>query len=166
MFSVRRILLGSRRANVSWVTSSYHPRMSSSAADYLRELSDSMSDAYPGDCVTHACRIAELLLAEGRSPWIARVRDVQMLGERVFHGPLLPARFSGRATTIVWTTHYVACSGREAYDPLVGAPIDIDTYSDAAFGKELAVETHLDSDATARLLASGEIRRHFRPRPR
>lgn len=135
-----------------------------SAAEYLRELSLAIDDGYPDDCVTHACRIAELLQADGLAPWIGRIRDVSTIGDAVFHGPLVAERFRGKET-LAWTTHYVACSGREVYDPLAGVPLDFDAYSRVVFGRPLTVEQHLDSDETARLLASGELRGNVaRPR--
>ena len=49
--------------------------LSTTASDYLCEISSLLDGGYPGDCVTHSCRLAELLLAERKNPWIGRVRD-------------------------------------------------------------------------------------------
>ncbi|MFP5247169.1 MAG: hypothetical protein ACLGH0_10785 [Thermoanaerobaculia bacterium] len=133
------------------------------AAEYVHEISLLLDRGYPADCVTHACRIAELLHAEGRAPWIGRVRHVTNEGEHVMHWPLAPVRFAGRAP-LVWNTHYVAAAGREVYDPLIGQPIDVDAYVLEAFGKQLAVETFLDAEATARLLRDGSLKSAFRVR--
>ncbi len=129
------------------------------AADYLRETSLAMNGGYRDDCVTHACRIAELLLAEGRSPWIARLRDITVEGADVIHGPLIPQRFRN----VAWTTHYIACCGLEAYDPITPGPVALDEYAQLVFGRPIPIETHLDATETERLLRSGEIRRTFRP---
>src|SRR3954451_19082705 len=96
-------------------------RMPMTAAEYLRELSLAMQERYAEDCVAHACRIAELLLAERRAPWIGRIRQAEMRGNTEFRGYLLPLRYAGTGT-LAWTTHYVACAGREAFDPLAGVP--------------------------------------------
>jgi len=136
--------------------------VSDTAADYIRDASLAMEKRYEGDCATHACRVAALLLREGRAPWIARLRDIEMRGSERFHGPLVAQRYLGRGGT-TWTTHYVAGAGRELYDPIVGAPIDVDQYAVAVFGREIPIATFLDAEATARLIAAGEIRRAFRP---
>ncbi|HYH09812.1 MAG TPA: hypothetical protein VEK11_22375 [Thermoanaerobaculia bacterium] len=120
--------------------------------DYLREARQWTT--YPEDCVAHAIRIAERLLEEGRAPWIGRVRDVQ--GQ--WHGPLIPRRFEG----VTWTTHYVACAGREVYDPIAGEPLDVDAYAVPVFGKPLIVETHVGVEETAQLLRAGTLQERFR----
>ena len=117
-----------------------------------------MAERYAGDCVAHACRTAELLLAEHRAPWIGRIRDVQ--GN--VHGPLTPLRYRGKGAP-TWTTHYVACAGRQVYDPLVGKPIDLDKYAMEVFGRQLDIAEHFDARETERLLRSGEFRNAFRP---
>ena len=127
------------------------------AADYLRELSLAMQERYAGDCVVHACRIAELLLAEQRAPWIGRIRHIEQRGDSEFRGYLFPRRYAGTGA-MAWTTHYVACAGREVYDPLAGKPVDVDAYAEAVFGKPLPVVTHLDAAETERLLINGELR--------
>jgi hypothetical protein len=106
------------------------------------------------DCVTEACRIAEQLLAEGRAPWIGRLRDVHPYGDTTFHAPLIPRRYPH----FTWTTHYVACCGREVYDPLAGGPLDVDLYAATVFGRELPVERFLGEEETERLLRTGGIR--------
>jgi hypothetical protein len=131
------------------------------AVDYLREISNSLDDGYPADCVTHACRLADLLLAEGKKPWIARLRDVQQVASGVFHGPLTPIRLAGRKGP-TWTTHYVACEGDLVYDPLNGAPIAIAEYSIAAFGRDVPIERFLDEAATTELCGRNELRAAMR----
>ena len=122
--------------------------------DYLRDAREWTT--YPEDCVAHAIRIAELLLEEGREPWIGRVRHV----EGDFHHPLTPQRF--RAMT--WTTHYVACTGRNVYDPIAGEPLDVDAYTLQVFGKPLEVAMHVNVEETADLLRAGQLRQRFRVR--
>jgi len=114
-----------------------------------------MADGYRDDCVIHAVRIARLLIEEGRAPWIGKLVRERDGGEWL---PLIPLRFP----THTWTTHYVTCLDGRAYDPIAGVPIAIDHYPREVFGiEDDAIETHLDAETTARLIASGEIRRSF-----
>jgi hypothetical protein len=131
------------------------------AVDYLHEISATLDDCYPADCVTHACRLGELLLAEGKKPWIARLRDVQQVASGVFHGRLTPIRLAGRKGP-TWTTHYVACDGDLVYDPLVVNPVAIADYSIAAFGRDIPIERLLDEAATAELCGRNELRAAMR----
>jgi hypothetical protein len=126
------------------------------AVEYLHEISATMEDGYTGDCVTHACRLTELLLAEGRKPWIARLRDVRKTAAGVFHGPLTPIRLAGREGP-TWTTHYVACDGDDVYDPLNATPVAIGEYSVTAFGREIGIERFMDAATTADLCRANEL---------
>jgi hypothetical protein len=131
------------------------------AVDYLHEISAALDDAYPADCVTHACRLTQLLRAEGKKPWIARLRDVRQVASGVFHGPLTPVRLLGRKGP-TWTTHYVACEGDVVYDPLTGAPVAVAEYSVAAFGRAIHLDRFLDEAATAELSGGNELRAAMR----
>ena len=122
-----------------------------------------MAGGYLGDCVVHACCVAELLRSEGRSPWIGRLRHRTAHAKGTLIHPLIPARYRGAAPP-VWTTHYVAASGAEVFDPLLASPIDVSSYAVEVFGQPLAVEVYLDAERTERLLASGELRRSFTPK--
>jgi hypothetical protein len=125
--------------------------------EYIREASLAMEERYVSDCVTHACRVAELLLSEERAPWIGRIREVIVSNGRVFRGPLIPLRYAGRGAP-TWTTHYVCGSGDEVYDPLAGIPLDVGAYCQSVFGKVLAVETLFDCGATEQLLREKALR--------
>jgi hypothetical protein len=130
------------------------------AADYLGEISAQLDDGYPDDCVKHACMLAEVLFAEGKKPWIARMRDVRQTASGVFHGPLTPTRLAGRKGP-TWTTHYVACEGDVVYDPLVGKPVAIAEYAVLAFGRDIPTERFLDEAATVELCRRNELRAAF-----
>jgi hypothetical protein len=106
------------------------------AAEFLHETSRAMGERYAGDCLVHARRIAELLETEGKSPWIARIHEQFETDKGVFHAPLIPKRFPD----VTWNTHYVAGAGNEAYDPLVGEPIDVAEYAVTVFGCELTID--------------------------
>ena len=139
--------------------------MTGTATDYLRAVSDALGNGYPDDCVAHACRLAELLLGEGESPWIGRLRDVRHDPSGTFHGPLIPKRLVGRNAR-TWTTHYVACVGGTAYDPLAGMPAALTEYAISVFGREIPIERFLDSPTTAELSRRGELQSAFRARQR
>jgi hypothetical protein len=134
---------------------------SSTALDYLREISSLLDHGYPGTCVRHACRLAELLLAEGKHPWIARLRDIQETAFGVFHGPLRPTGLAGPACP-TWTTHYVACEGDLVYDPLASEPTPLAIFACSVFGRELPIECFLDAATTAERCSRGELLAAFR----
>lgn len=121
-----------------------------------------MTGRYGGaDCVAHAIAIAERLLAEGREPWIGRLRHITTRGSDVIHEPLTPLRFR----TSTWNTHYVCCCDGEAWDPILESPVPLGDYARAVFGHDLVVAEHLSAEETARLAGEGELRKAFRPRP-
>lgn len=113
-----------------------------SAIRLLRDLSESVADAYEGDCLKYAHRLIEALRAEGRDAWLGRLRRTEQRGDSVFHFPLVALRYRNRGLARVpaWTTHYVACCAGEAWDPLSGRPIAIVEYPRVVFGEELEVE--------------------------
>src|SRR3977135_3054819 len=69
------------------------------------------------DCLAAAREIASTLLAEGKRPWIVRLRRMTIRRGRVFHLPIVPY---GLGLQTAWTTHYVCCCDEMAYDPVVG----------------------------------------------
>jgi hypothetical protein len=133
------------------------------AVDYLRDISQEMSSGYTLDCVAHACALARLLLDAGRAPWIGRLRETIEREDHVFHAPLIPARFKGKAAR-TWTTHYVCCAGSEVYDPIVGQPLPLESYAEKVFGRQLPVVEHFSPEVTRGLLERGELRVAFRPK--
>lgn len=89
------------------------------------------------NCLAAARELSALLLAAGRSPWVARVRKTVDMGGRVFHAPLIPRAQGIKAT---WTTHYVSCSDGMAYDPVAGRPVPLEMYGMEVFGEQLSPE--------------------------
>jgi hypothetical protein len=118
-----------------------------------------MQDGYTENCVTHACAIARLLLAERRAPWIGRLREVIPHGDTTFHAPLTPKRFQA----VTWNTHYVCCSGDQVFDPMVGEAIAVAEYASHVFGREIPVEEFLNALVTEILLHEGRLKQAFRP---
>jgi hypothetical protein len=133
-----------------------------SAAEYLRILWEEMRDGYRQDCVRHAVRLSEILAAEGRAPWIARLRHVTSEERGEFHWPLTPLRYRGRGAP-TWTTHYVACADGLAFDPLAEHPIPVASYSAAVFAIDVPLVEHFDSATTAAHLRDGTLSDAFRP---
>ena len=127
---------------------------------YLRETSASMTTRYPEDCVAHAVRLAELLSAEGAEPWIGRIRELVVEGERTISRPLIPLRFSGIGKP-QWSTHYVCCNDGLAYDPLVGEPVNVDELALRVFGRTLEVTEAVSPSKVQALLDAGTLRRYI-----
>ena len=102
------------------------------------------------NCLTAARKLSALLLDEGRSPWIARLRKTEARGEHVFHAPLTP-RVPGVAAT--WTTHYVCCCDAMAYDPVAGKVIRLEVYSLEVFGQQISTEVFVPAVKLSAYLA-------------
>lgn len=126
------------------------------AVEYLRDVSARMQSAYLENCVVHACRVAELLLKAGHSPWIGSIRDLVVDGSRRVHRPLTPVRFLGRAGP-TWTTHVVCCHGKQAYDPIVGEPISVDELAAKVFGRPLSVRKAVSEPTVLELSKLGTL---------
>ena len=105
------------------------------------------------NCLAAARELSALLLSEGRSPWIARLRKRQMLRGQVFHAPLIP-RAAGLAAT--WTTHYVCCCDDVAYDPVAGKAIPLEGYSLEVFGEHISMEVFVAADELSAYLAGNQ----------
>jgi hypothetical protein len=103
------------------------------------------------NCLTAAETLATLLLAEGWSPWIGRLRKSETRGDTVFHAPLIPLRSRGGRA---WTTHYVCVEGEIAYDPAGLRPFLLRRYTQSVFGEELPIETFVAQADVARYLES------------
>ena len=89
------------------------------------------------NCLNAAETLAALLLEDGGSPWIGRLRKSETRGDTVFHAPLIPLRsHGGRA----WTTHYVCVERSIVYDPAGLRPYPIHRYGESVFGEELPIE--------------------------
>src|SRR6185436_9303454 len=90
------------------------------------------------NCLAAVETLAGLLIEDGRSPWIGRLRKSEARGDSVFHAPLMPLRFHG---AITWTTHYVCVERGIVYDPVALRPLPLGRYSQAVFGEEIPIET-------------------------
>jgi hypothetical protein len=108
------------------------------------------------NCLNAARELAALLLAGGRTPWVARLRKTETVGGQVFHAPLTPLAL-GRAAT--WTTHYVSCCDGMAYDPVAGKPIRLETYSLEVFGEQISTEVFITAGELPAYLAGNQLPR-------
>ena len=111
------------------------------------------------NCLAAARELAALLLAEGRSPWVARLRKTETAEGQVFHAPLTPRALGGAAT---WTTHYVSCCDGMAYDPAAGKPIRLETYSLEVFGEQIQAEVFVPASELPAYLAGNQLPRASR----
>ena len=106
------------------------------------------------NCLAAARKLAALLLSEGRSPWVMRLRKPEMVGERVFHAPLIPLALGVAAA---WTTHYVSCCDGMAYDPVAGRPLRLETYSLEVFGEQIQAEVFVRAGELPAYLARNQL---------
>jgi len=97
------------------------------------------------DCLKEARAAAARLRAEGKSPWIGRLRKIEQIGEERFHHPLIP-RVPGLHA---FNTHYVCCCDGLAYDPLLPAPEPLESYARTLFGIDVEI-TPVPDPATER----------------
>jgi hypothetical protein len=102
------------------------------------------------NCLTAARELSALLLAEGREPFIARLRKTEPRDGYVFHGPLTPRV---RGLKAAWTTHYVCCCDGKAYDPVAGAPVPLDVYTSEVFGEQIPPEVFVPCERLPAYLA-------------
>jgi hypothetical protein len=112
--------------------------VSPKAKSYLRAQAPLIEERGFWNCLAAVETLAALLLEEGRSPWIGRLRKSETRGDAVFHAPLMPLRFHG---AITWTTHYVCVERGIVYDPAAARPLPLGRYSKSVFGEEIPIET-------------------------
>ncbi len=121
-----------------------------SVTAYLEEQSALVRSGGYWNCLSAARKLSALLLEDGRSPWLARLRKTEIFRGEVFHAPLTPRIPGVRAT---WTTHYVCCCDATAYDPVAGKPIKLEVYSLEVFGEQISLEVFVPPAHLAAYLA-------------
>jgi len=114
-----------------------HSALPVSLTDYLESQHSLLISGEYWNCLTAAKIIARRLLAEGRRPWIARLRKTELRGDAVFHVPLTPPALKLLRT---WNTHYVCCCDEVAYEPVVGGKVPLESYSADVFEQEIDLE--------------------------
>ena len=125
----------------------------SPAIVYLEEQSALFRSGGFWNCLAAARKLSALLVAEGRSPWIARLRKTEDRGGEVFHAPLV-ARAAGFAAA--WTTHYVCCCDEAAYDPVAGRPVALEAYCVEVFGEQIPTEVFVTAGELPAYLADNQ----------
>jgi hypothetical protein len=128
--------------------------LSSKTKSYLRAQAALIEERGFWNCLAAVETLAGLLLEEGRSPWIGRLRKSEARGNSVFHAPLMPLRFHG---VITWTTHYVCVERGIVYDPVALRPLPLRRYSQAVFGEEIPIET---------FVAEGDVEKYLKTKRR
>lgn len=125
----------------------------SAARAYLEAQSELVRSGGYWNCLPAALKLSALLYAEGRSPWLARLRKTKLVSGQVFHVPLIPRGLGGKRA---WTTHYVCCCDGMAHDPVAGQPLQLETYSLEVFGEQISLETFIPpAELRAKLVSDG-----------
>ena len=118
---------------------------------YFRSQAALVGTRSSWDCLAASEALASLLLHDGRSPLIGRLRKIEVLGGTVFHAPLIPKRFAGE---LAWTTHYVCIDRGIVYDPVALQPLRFGSYTRSVFDEELSIETFVAQAELEKYLAA------------
>lgn len=118
---------------------------------YFREQVAVINSGIFWNCLAAAETLAALLLNEGRSPWIGRLRKTETRGDTMFHGPLIAV---ASPQLMAWTTHYVCVDRGIVYDPVGSRPMPLRRYSRSVFGEDLPIETFVARDEVEKYLAA------------
>ena len=130
--------------------------LSPKAKSYFRSQAAVIDARGFWNCLAAVETLAGLLLEEGKSPWIGRLRKSETRADTVFHAPLMPLRFHG---AITWNTHYVCVERGIVYDPVALKPLPLRRYSQAVFGEEIPIETFVAEGDVESYLKSRVARR-------
>jgi len=125
--------------------------LSPTIKSYFREQVAVINSGVFWNCLAAAETLAALLLREGRSPWIGRLRKTEARGDNMFHGPLIAA---GSPKLLAWTTHYVCVDRDIVYDPVGSRPMLLRRYSRSVFGEDLTIETFVAQGEVEKYLAA------------
>jgi hypothetical protein len=128
----------------------------SSSRAYLEEQSALVRSGEYWNCLVAAQELSALFFAEGRHPWIARLRKTEVIEGRLFHAPLIP---HGLGIAATWTTHYVCCCDGMACDPVAGKPIRLEAYSLEVFGEQISTEVFVPALELPAYLAANRLPR-------
>jgi hypothetical protein len=114
-----------------------------SALEYMANIHPTLANdyrtpdgKYSESCGCIAVNIARKLFAEGKNPFILRIRGE--LIDSINRKTITPKTFNGR---ISWGAHQVCCEGGLAYDPMVSPEsIDLDNYCKIAFQENVCTD--------------------------
>lgn len=98
---------------------------------------------YSESCTLIASDVADLLLKEGKHPYIMRIRGKHTAES---DARLIPSPFEGR---IEWGAHIVCVCECLVYDPIVLEPMPVEEYMNQVFNGEGELETAVAEDKTA-----------------
>lgn len=124
------------------------------ACDYLQKTQQKLSNGYRWEdsgaiasCSGIAKEVAEILLPE--QPSLLHVRGgtgpyAESLIPKCYEG--IDDGFGGR---VGWGNHIVCAVEKTVFDPIVGKPVDLETYATTVFEGPVTINEHVPSEAIA-----------------
>lgn len=118
------------------------------ALEYLGRTHQELKQHYDvspvGFCQYYAGGLATRLLNEGREPFIMIIQEMIRLGEFTKETKhLFPRLYGGK---VIFGGHLVCCDGKEALDPLVGKPVNLDDYTNITFIEKVPMKIHTPTE--------------------
>jgi len=112
-----------------------------SAKEYLERMHLELAEdyklfgkRYPELCDVLGNLIAKKLLEEGKLPHLELI-----LASTTRTKQIVPLRFNGRVS---WGAHVVCISDQEAWDPVIGEPEPVHSYSNRLLGENLSLQPY------------------------
>lgn len=93
---------------------------------------------YTDLCLVLAIKIGKKLLNEGNSPHIEK-----LIAPSTRSRQIVPLAYGGR---VQWGIHCFCVSEQEAWDPVIGVPVPIESYQLRLIGETLHRETHFSPE--------------------
>lgn len=111
---------------------------------YMENKHETLKNNYrtpDGQYIEHstliACDIADILLKEGKKPYIMSVGQQIKEGSFITNKKLIPKAFGSE---VIFFAYHVCCCDEMAFDPILEKPVEIDKYSETVFGEEIHME--------------------------
>ena len=99
-------------------------------------------------CTQIAAKVAGILKAQGKSPYLLQITgepEPDGLGTRY----LVPKQYDGR---VKWGSHFICCESGIVYDPMVGEPMPLDTYTSTVFSENVVAKPYVSSEDIAQTI--------------
>ena len=87
-----------------------------------------------------ANEVAKLLMEDGLAPHIEMVYEVRDDQVVLF----LPQIYEGKMSP--WHAHFVCCTENQAFDPILGYPINKENYTKELFGQEIEMKVSVPAE--------------------
>jgi hypothetical protein len=94
-------------------------------------------------CGHIALDIAKILLDEGYKPYIMEASEPVEDSSYIKVIPLVPKLYKGK---VKWSAHQVCCCNGLAFDPVIGKPIKLESYSKEMFGRDIQMREVISSN--------------------